>query len=167
MIFVTVGTHEQPFNRLLESIDKLIEKGIIKEKVIMQIGYSTYIPKHAEWFRFKDFNSIKKIMKRAKIVITHGGTGSIFTALNLNKRVIVVPRLKKFREHTDDHQLQIVKELEKEKMLIGVYDIDQLEEALKKVKRIKMNLKQKLREKKIPMIPIINDFLKNLNLLKK
>jgi UDP-N-acetylglucosamine transferase subunit ALG13 len=162
MIFVTVGTHEQPFNRLLEAVDKLIEKGIIKEKVIMQIGYSTYIPKYAEWFRFKDFSSIKKIMKRAKIVITHGGTGSIFTALNLNKKVIAIPRLKKFREHTNDHQLQIVKELEKEKMLIGVYDINQLEEALKKVKRIRMNLKQKLKGRKIPMISIINDFLKKL-----
>jgi len=148
MIFVTVGTHEQPFNRLLEAVDKLIEKGIIKEKVIMQIGYSTYIPKYAEWFRFKDFSSIKKIMKRAKIVITHGGTGSIFTALNLNKKVIAIPRLKKFREVTNDHQLQIVKELEKEKMLIGVYDINQLEEALKKVKRIRMNLKQKLEREK-------------------
>jgi UDP-N-acetylglucosamine transferase subunit ALG13 len=101
-------------------------------------------------------------MKRAKIVITHGGTGSIFTALNLNKKVIAVPRLKKFREHTDDHQLQIVKELEKEKMLMGVYDINRLEGALKKVKRIRMNLKQKLKGRKIPMISIINDFLKKL-----
>jgi UDP-N-acetylglucosamine transferase subunit ALG13 len=99
-------------------------------------------------------------MKRAKIVITHGGTGSIFTALNLNKKVIAIPRLKKFREVTNDHQLQIVKELEKEKMLIGVYDINQLEEAFKKVERIRMNLKQKLKERKIPMIPIINQFLK-------
>ena len=49
MIFVTVGTHEQPFNRLVEYIDQLKENGTISEEVIIQTGFSTYEPKHCRW----------------------------------------------------------------------------------------------------------------------
>jgi UDP-N-acetylglucosamine transferase subunit ALG13 len=134
MIFVTVGTHTQSFNRLLKAVDELIAKGKIKEEVIMQIGYSTYEPKHARWFRFTTHDEIEKLNKEARIIITHGGAGSILTALKYKKPTIVIPRLKKFDEHTDDHQLDLVKTLEKEGKVIGVYDIKDLELAIKEVK---------------------------------
>ena len=49
MIFVTVGTHEQPFNRLIKKIDELKKDGIINEDVIIQTGFSTYEPKYCQW----------------------------------------------------------------------------------------------------------------------
>lgn len=132
MIFVTVGTHEQPFNRLLEEIDNLVENKKIKEKIIAQIGYSTYSPKNFEYFKFTSFEKINSLINSASLIITHGGIASIFLALKKRKKVIAVPRMKKFNEHSDNHQVQIVRELEKQKMIIAVYDIKDLEKAIKK-----------------------------------
>jgi len=159
MIFVTVGTHNDQFNRLLQEMDNLIEKGIIKEKVRMQIGYSTYLPKYAKWFRFKDPNEISNIIKKSRIIISHGGSGTLLKASRLNKIVIGVPRLKKFGEHTNDHQLQIVRQLEKKGRIFGVYDIKKLGETISKSKKRKI----KKKKEKIIMIPIINEFLNKPN----
>jgi UDP-N-acetylglucosamine transferase subunit ALG13 len=136
MIFVTVGTHTQSFNRLLEEVDMLIENNKIKEKVIMQIGHSTYKPKNAEWFRFTDFNNLRKIQKTARVIITHGGAGCIIDALSNKKPVIAVPRFKKFNEHVNDHQLDLVKALAEHKKIYPVYDINKLEIAIKKIRKI-------------------------------
>ena len=137
MIFVTVGTHTQSFDRLLEEVDMLIENNKIKEKVIMQIGHSTYKPKNAEWFRFTDFNNLRKIQKTARLIITHGGAGCIIDALSNKKSVIVVPRFKKFNEHVNDHQLDLVKALAEHKRIYPVYDITRLKNAIHEIKKIK------------------------------
>ncbi len=134
MIFVTVGTHHQSFNRLLQFIDELITSNKIKEEVIMQIGHSTYEPKNAKWFRFTDYKTIENLNKNARIIITHGGAGCILAALNFSKPVIAVPRLKEFAEHTDNHQLELVRTLSKEKKLIAIYDLKDLNEVIHKIK---------------------------------
>lgn len=72
MIFVTVGTHEQPFNRLIEKVDQLVGNGVIQEKVIMQTGYCTYQPLHCEAKSMLDYNKMKDYINQAHIVITHG-----------------------------------------------------------------------------------------------
>ncbi|MSC67916.1 hypothetical protein GKE00_03200 [Faecalibacterium prausnitzii] len=77
MIFVTVGTHEQPFNRLVEYIDKLKEKGKIEEEVIIQTGYSTYQPQYCEWKKLYPYQEMVKLVEEARIVITHGGARDI------------------------------------------------------------------------------------------
>ncbi len=122
MIFVTVGTHEQPFNRLLEEIDKLIEVGIIKEEVFAQIGYSTYTPKHYKYSKFLDYDVMQDYFKNADIVITHGGPSSFMEAIKFKKVPIVVPRQEKFGEHVNNHQLTFSKELEKRKFPIVVVE---------------------------------------------
>lgn len=137
MIFVTVGTHTQSFNRLLEEVDRLIENKEIKEKVIMQVGHSTYKPKNGEWFRFTTFSNLKKIQKTARIIITHGGAGCIIDALSNKKPVIAVPRLKKFNEHVNDHQLDLIKALAEYKRIYPVYDIRELGVAIKEIEKIK------------------------------
>jgi len=137
MIFVTVGTHTQSFNRLLEEVDRLIENKKIGEKVIMQIGHSNYKPENAEWFRFINFDKLKKIQKTARIIITHGGAGCIIDALSNKKPVIAVPRFKKFNEHVNDHQLDLVKALAEHKKIYPVYDISRLENAIYEIKKIK------------------------------
>lgn len=127
MIFVTVGTHEQPFNRLLEEIDKLIREGIIKEEVFAQIGYSTYTPKHYKYSKFLDYDAMQDYFKRSNIVITHGGPSSFMEAIKVKKTPIVVPRQEKFNEHVNNHQLDFCKELVKRDFpIICVEDIKEL-----------------------------------------
>ena len=140
MIFVTVGTSKKSFNRLIKKVDELIEKKEINEDVIMQIGHSTYIPKNAKWFRFTSYKEMKEFNKKARLVITHGGVGSILTALFFGKTVIAVPRMKKYDEHVDDHQLELVKELDRQGKVKGVFEIDGLEDALKNQTSFRLRL---------------------------
>ena len=109
MIFVTVGTHEQTFNRLIEYIDKLKRDGIISEEVIMQTGFSTYEPKYCKWSRLIPYREMVKNVAEARIVITHGGPASFIMTLQIGKTPIVVPRQKQFNEHVNDHQLDFAK----------------------------------------------------------
>lgn len=112
MIFVTVGTHEQSFNRLLKWIDEMIKCGQIKEKVIVQKGYSDYIIKNCEMFDFLEFEEINRYISEARIIITHGGPSSFLAPLAIGKIPIVVPRIKEFNEHVNNHQLDFVKKVE-------------------------------------------------------
>jgi len=137
LIFVTVGTHTEGFNRLLKEVDNLVGTEKIKEKVVMQIGNSTYKPRNAVWFRFVDLEKLSVLYKKSRIVITHGGAGSILNGLSNNKTVIVVPRLKKYNEVTNDHQLDLVKKLEMENKIIAVYSVKDLRDAIKKTWKIK------------------------------
>lgn len=145
MIFVTVGTNKFSFNRLIKKIDELIRDGKITEKVVMQIGHSTYEPKYASWFRFESYEKIKELTKKARLVITHAGVGSILTSLSFNKITIVVPRMKKFNEHIDDHQVELARELSKESKVLVVFDVEQLYKFLnKRVNFVNKNRKNRL-----------------------
>ncbi len=98
MIFVTLGTHEQPFDRLVEKIDQLAGKKIIREKVFIQIGTCyNYTPVNCEYRELLDFQDMESMIKKASIVISHGGLGSIFHSLMNNKVPIIVPRQKNTR----------------------------------------------------------------------
>lgn len=156
MIFVTVGTHTQSFNRLLEEVDRLVEKGEIKEKVVAQIGHSSYEPKNIEWFRFESFEKLNKLYKQSRIIIAHGGAGSILNGLSNNKPVIAVPRYEKYNEHVNDHQIDLVKKLEQKKKIIAVYDIKNLKAAI-----LKANERKKLKTRN-RICEEIEMFLSNL-----
>lgn len=108
MIFVTVGTHEQSFDRLIEEVDRLVQVGIITDEVIMQTGYSTYQPKHCKWHSLLTYDEMDDVMNQADLIITHGGPATFMAALSKGKKVIVVPRLKRYEEHVNDHQLEFV-----------------------------------------------------------
>lgn len=105
MIFVTVGTHEQPFNRLIQEVDHLVETGVIKEEVFIQAGYSIYEPKFCQWSRLISFDQMSEFMQKADIIITHGGPATFMSAIANGKKPIVVPRQEKFGEHVNDHQI--------------------------------------------------------------
>lgn len=131
MIFVTVGTHEQPFNRLLQKIDELKEKGIINEEVIMQTGFSTYEPKYCTWSSLLPYSQMVQNVKEARIVITHGGPASFIMPLQIGKTPIVVPRQKQFDEHVNNHQVDFSKALaERMGTIITVVDINDLENTI-------------------------------------
>lgn len=110
MIFVTVGTHEQQFNRLVKYMDKWASEH--NEKVVIQTGYSTYEPKHCECDKLFPYQKMVETVDQARIVITHGGPSSFIMPLQIGKTPIVVPRQKRYEEHVNDHQVKFCKEVE-------------------------------------------------------
>jgi len=126
MILVTVGTHEQPFDRLVQEMDRLVEDGVIEEEVFIQTGYTTVVPQHCIHEAFISFDEMLRKIDQARIIITHGGPGSIMPVLYRRKIPVVVPRQKAFSEHVDDHQLRFVQMLERNNRVIAVYDISGL-----------------------------------------
>jgi UDP-N-acetylglucosamine transferase subunit ALG13 len=138
LIFVTLGSQKFQFNRLLKEIDKLIENGSIDEEVFAQIGYSDYKPKNYKFKEFLNRDEFSDIMDKCDKVITHGGTGAIIGAVKKGKKVIAVPRLKKFGEHVDDHQVEILKQFENLGIICSCYDSNDLSSGLKKINEIEL-----------------------------
>ena len=129
MIFVTVGMHTKGFDRLLKRMDEIAATS--GEEVVMQIGQTSFRPQNAKWFDFTDETGIKEWCGKARVVVTHPAM-SILDAQEQGKPVIVVPRLKKYNEVINDHQLSFARELEKQGKVIAVYDIDSHEEVLRR-----------------------------------
>ena len=137
MIFVTVGTHEQPFNRLVKTIDNLVGNGVIKEDVIVQYGFSTYKLQYCKGYPMMDYNEMQNSFKEARIVITHGGPSSFIEALQYGKVPIVVPRRLKYSEHVNDHQVDFVKLIAKKmNNIIPVYDIENLGQTIREYDKL-------------------------------
>ena len=128
MIFVTVGTHEQQFNRLIKEIDRLKEEGIIQEDVLMQTGFSTYEPKYCEWKKMLSYNEMNEMYDKADIIITHGGPATFMGAIAKGKKPIVVPRQEKFGEHVNNHQLEFAEQVsERFGSIVVVEEINELQ----------------------------------------
>lgn len=139
MIFVILGTQDKTFPRLLEAIDKQIENGNIKDKVIAQVGSTKYESNNMKIVDFMPVEEFNKYIDDADFIITHAGVGTILTALNKNKKIIAAPRLKKYGEHVNDHQIQIVEKFSEEGYVIPLEDFDKFDEALEKVKKFVPN----------------------------
>lgn len=131
MIFVTVGTHEQQFNRLIKKIDQLKKDGYIKDDVFIQTGFSDYIPESCDWKKFLSYEEMIQKIKDAKIVITHGGPSSFILPLQYGKTPIVVPRMKKYDEHVNDHQVEFCRKYNSlNNNIIVVVNVDELNSEL-------------------------------------
>jgi len=137
MIFVTVGTHEQPFNRLVKAVDELKRDGVITEDVIMQTGFSTYEPKYCQWSKLIPYQQMIKNVEDARIVITHGGPASFIMPLQIGKTPIVVPRQRRFDEHVNDHQVEFARNVaQRMGTIIPVEDISKLGDVIKNYDQI-------------------------------
>ena len=158
MILVLLGTQDNSFHRLLDKIQELMDKKIIKEEVVVQAGRTKYESKDMKIFSLVSQDKLKELTEKADIVITHGGVGSIVMSLKMGKKVIAVPRLSTFGEHVNDHQIQIVDSFDKQGFLIGVIELDNLEKALEKAKTFKP---KKFISQTDNMIKIIEDFIDN------
>ena len=161
MIFVMLGTQNNSFQRLLEEIDNLIDKKIIKEEVIVQAGYTKYQPKNKnmEILDFISREELDKLEEEASFIVTHGGVGSIVTSLEKRKKVIAVPRLHAYGEHVNDHQKEIVEKFNKNGNVIGVKSVEELEEAIKKVNDFIPKLYTGNNSK---MLKLIENFIDNI-----
>lgn len=139
MILVSVGSQKFQFNRLLEKIDELIDKKVITDKVYAQIGVSDYKPKNYEYVDFMTQDEFNTKLSEADTIITHAGTGVIINAVKKEKKVIAIPRLAKYNEHVDDHQIQLIKQFEELNFIEPCYELDELENKLKEIKNKKYN----------------------------
>lgn len=113
-------------------MDELVENGLIKEKVVMQIGHTVYEPKNCEFYRFVGSDKFEELYGSADTIICHAGAGSIINALKNRKHLLIVPRLKKFKEHTDDHQSDLAEAMENEGKAVCVRDVNDIPELIKK-----------------------------------
>ena len=113
MIFVVLGTQKFQLNRLLQKLDDYVEQGLIKDEVYAQIGNSTYKPRNYSYKEFFDKKEFDETIGKSDVVIAHSGVGTIITAIHAQKPVVVFPRLAKYKEHVDDHQLEIAKAFER------------------------------------------------------
>ena len=134
MIFVSVGSQKFQFNRLLKKIDELIDKKIIEDKVFAQIGVSDYKPQNYEYVNFMTQDEFLKKIEECNLLITHAGTGVIVNAVKKGKKVIATPRLAKYGEHVDDHQIQLIQQFDELNFIEPVYEIENLEKTIKESK---------------------------------
>lgn len=139
MIFVTLGSQKFQFNRLLKELDRLLEEKLIDEEIFAQIGASDYKPRNYKYKEFIDRDEFKEMMDKSDIIIAHGGTGAIITAVKKEKKVIAIPRLVKYEEHVDDHQIQLVDEFKELNLIYPVYDEKDLEKAIKEIREKEYN----------------------------
>lgn len=127
MIFVTVGGM-RAFERLVCQMDLIA--GELDEQVVIQIGSTKYEPKNCDYFRFMSRNDMERLYTDARVVVSHAGTGSILTALEYDKPLVLVPRLKKYGEVFDDHQLELARQMEAQGVAV-VHEIGNLEDAIR------------------------------------
>ncbi len=127
MILVTVGTNETPFDRLLKALDDREEDG---EELLVQHGPSPVRPLGAEYVDFLPYDELADSIRRARVVVTHAGVGSIMTALANGKRPIVVPRLARYGEAVDDHQVGLGRRLAAEGLVTCAETGEELLRAL-------------------------------------
>lgn len=158
MIFVTVGTHEQQFDRLVEAADLLAEN----ERVYIQTGYSKYVPIHAEHTPMLSYEQMKGFMKEADVVISHGGPGSIMLALEYGKIPVVVPRLQEFGEHVNDHQLHFCRHLAEEGNCILVDSVESLGSAIERARVDSRDLSEKMINERFGFVGNLEQIVESL-----
>lgn len=142
MIFVTVGTHEQPFDRLIREVDRLKDEGTISEDVMIQTGVSDYRPVACHFANALPYDEMQRLMQEAHIVITHGGPSSFMPVLEYGKIPIVVPRRSEYHEHVNDHQVRFCHEEEKKYHNILLVDrIEKLESVITQYDKLSASMK--------------------------
>ena len=135
MVLVTLGTQFEQFTRLLN----MLENSDIDEEIIVQAGHTKFESKKMKIFDFIPYDEMSKLIKECSLVITHSGTGSILMPLKNDKKVIVCPRLAKYNEHVDDHQLQITEVFEEAGYVLVLHDGDDINKVYKESKSFKPN----------------------------
>lgn len=134
MIFITLGSQKFQFNRLLKAVDEQLADGKITDEIFAQIGASDYKPQNYQYKDFLNRDEFANWTEKADIVITHGGTGAIIGAVKKGKKVIAVPRLAKYGEHVDDHQIQLIGQFKELNLIHACEDMD-LAKAIEIVKK--------------------------------
>lgn len=136
MIFVIVGgVVEFDFSRILKILDEIVGENIINSnEIVAQIGHSKYVPTNYKNFRFVDGDEFQKYIDGSDLIITHGGVGTLISAMKKHKKIISFPRLAKYNEHLDDHQLEFTTILKNDGYIKMATDKMELIKVLNEIK---------------------------------
>lgn len=159
MILVLLGTHELSFKRLLECIEIPFKNGNLKEKVVVQAGNTKYKSGYLEIYDYIDSKVLHNFYEEADVIVTHGGVASITKGLNLKKKVIACPRLNKYNEHNDDHQVEIIEEYSKKGYILRLNDGDDFFDVYTKSKFFKFN---EYKNSNIDLINFIKEYIDSI-----
>jgi len=135
-IFVTIGTY-QPFDRLIEVVDKWFKNRNDIEG-FAQIGGGTYLPQNIKYQRVLSEKEFNEKFDEADFIVSHAGMGTIISCLNKNKPILTLPRMAKFDEHVNDHQLANAKIFSEKEYIYPVFDEHELLLLLDNIKDIKV-----------------------------
>ena len=160
MILVILGTQDKQFPRLLEAIDREINNGTIKDKVVVQAGQTEYSSPNMEIFDLLPAPEFDKLMDKADLIITHGGAGSILGAIKRGKKVIAAARLAKYKEHHNDHQKQIIGEFASQGYILELTDFNKLGKMIEKSKNFKP---KKFESNTKNMIKLLENYIEDTN----
>lgn len=158
MILIMLGTQNNSFHRLLEEVQRCIDNKIIQDEVVVQAGSTKFKSKDMKIFKLVSSQKLDKYMEDADLIITHGGVGSIVSCIKKGKKVIAVPRYRKYGEHVNDHQLQIIQTFDSQGFIKGIKAVEELEEALKEIPEFKP---EKFVSNTNKIISIIDEFIEN------
>ncbi|GAB2538393.1 PssE/Cps14G family polysaccharide biosynthesis glycosyltransferase [Gracilibacillus alcaliphilus] len=156
MILVTLGTHELPFTRLLQEVERCKQTVLQSEDIIVQAGHTAYSSNYMQIHRFFHFDEMEALYEKADLLITHAGTGSVISGLRKNKVVIAAPRLHKFGEHNDDHQLQLVDVFEAAGHILAFREGDRLENIIAQAYQFEPTMFHSGRDR---MFGLLNEFI--------
>jgi UDP-N-acetylglucosamine transferase subunit ALG13 len=129
LVFATVGA-TLPFDRLVEGIAQLKREGLVPERLIVQTGIGGATPDGIDTVESVPFDEVQRLLKQASIVLCHGGTGSLITALREGCHVIAMPRLAALGEHYDDHQAEITKAFASRGLIMVANSVDELRDKI-------------------------------------
>jgi len=160
MIFVTIGTM-YPFDRLIKTVDEAVERGLIREDVFAQIGCSKYRPKYIRYIQMIDREAFLGYVKKSSAIIAHAGIGTIILARDYNKPLLVMPRMKRYKEHVNDHQLDTAETFAKLGYLLVAHSSEELIDQVGKLREL-THKKRNTGEK--AMIKEISRFLQDINM---
>ncbi len=156
MILVTLGTQDKPFTRLLEKIDEQVKLGNITDEIIVQGGCTQYNSKAMKIFDLVPMERLEELINDADLIITHGGVGSIISSVKKGKKVVACPRLAKYGEHTNDHQLQIIRNFSQDGYILSFFENEDLGEILKRAESFVPKAYESNTEK---IIALVDDFI--------
>ncbi|MDR2464714.1 MAG: hypothetical protein LBD38_00355 [Streptococcaceae bacterium] len=156
MIFVILGTQDSPFPRIIDRVLDAKKQLDLEDEIFVQKGTTLYTTPHAHVQDYYEQSEYRSLLKTARVIVTHGGAGTIFQALELGKKIIVMPRNSEFGEHNDNHQFELTKKLANEKYIL--FAEDDLRDALSKIN----DFKNKPYQKKNSIQSAVESFIDSL-----
>lgn len=131
MILVTLGTQDKSFVRLLNALENQIETGLIQDEIIVQSGYTKFESKHMKLIPYFSQDELDQYRKNADCIITHGGVGSILDGCRYDKKIIGVARLKQYKEHINDHQVEICEQFSQDGYILFARNLEDIPQLIK------------------------------------
>ncbi len=163
MIFLTVGT-QFPFDRLVKSVDEVISQNGFEDEIFAQIGDSLYRPHNFEAVSSLEKHLFDKRMRQASSIISHAGMGTITMALEINKPLLVMPRLKRYGEVVNDHQVAIARRFELLGHILAAYETEELP---RKIEQLKTFVPRRRKAQPQAVTERVAHFLNELSMINK